>query len=771
MDGDDLHQVLVALQPQLGGVITAGGVALGLQPAQQGFGRGQGGAGLVQQLTQVQQVGEPARAVGRGQQALCHLLGLAPLLQHHAHATLAPQAAVAGVALHQVQPGGFVTGQGVDGMGFQAVPAGGQRRLQQAAAAGLQHGGQHPLQVVGIGTVEHAGLRQLDAAHAQRGQRLAHPAALGMAAHQHGDVAGSQRPAAQGDVASTGLCQQAGDLGGAGGGGALAGLQLGGRAAAGARQRPHLQWGAGLGGIHQRRLGLGAFGHRVVAQAGLQEGVVVLGEEAVQRADQRADGALVLAQGVRGQRLAARLQVGVQVGMAEAVDRLLGVAHQEQRRPVFACRRRGVDAAEHGPLQRVGVLELIDQRSREALAQRGGQAGRAVVMGIGFKALVQVGQHVVEGHHPLGALGSALLRGAVLQQPAQQAQAGQLQGPGAGGGGIQQLLGGGEERVCRRCLAFLGAQVQHGCAQQGQAVRQGGRWVVCCQHSIPVGHCGLHLRGLVVGAMQPGQAVEQQGQHGITLAGPGGAGRGPGSGQRRPARCAVIGGVDAVGPQLAGQRPGQLALQQLQPAGGAVAARQQVGGQHRVGVGAGHMAAPEVVHRLGQQGAVVGQQVLHQRHLRGQRGVGQRALAEAVDGEDGRFVEAQQRGAQAGGQVGRVGALGLQAGQQPGHEGVGAGGGGGLQPGQGVDQALAQPFTQLGGGSIGEGDHQDLLHREPPLQQQAQHQAADRPRLAGAGRCLDQPHAAQRHAEDIQCLRVGHAAVPSSRWANKGSST
>jgi hypothetical protein len=40
---------------------------------------------------------------------------------------------------------------------------------------------------------------------------------------------------------------------------------------------------------------------------------------------------------------------------------------------------------------------------------------------------VQVGQHVVEGHHPLGALGGALLLGTVVQQPAQQAQARQLQ--------------------------------------------------------------------------------------------------------------------------------------------------------------------------------------------------------------------------------------------------------------------------------------------------------------------------------------------------------
>ncbi|MEO8655110.1 MAG: hypothetical protein ABI409_13375, partial [Ramlibacter sp.] len=69
-------------------------------------------------------------------------------------------------------------------------------------------------------------------------------------------------------------------------------------------------------------------------------------------------------QRVLGLRDLPRLQVGVKVGVAEAVDRLLGVAHQEQQRlPV------SVHGVEDGELQRIGVLELVDQRGRKALPQ------------------------------------------------------------------------------------------------------------------------------------------------------------------------------------------------------------------------------------------------------------------------------------------------------------------------------------------------------------------------------------------------------------------
>ena len=57
---------------------------------------------------------------------------------------------------------------------------------------------------------------------------------------------------------------------------------------------------------------------------------------------------------------AARLEVGVDVGAAEGVDRLLGVTDEHERRVAVE------GAVEHAPLHRVGVLELVDQHDRPA---------------------------------------------------------------------------------------------------------------------------------------------------------------------------------------------------------------------------------------------------------------------------------------------------------------------------------------------------------------------------------------------------------------------
>ena len=65
------------------------------------------------------------------------------------------------------------------------------------------------------------------------------------------------------------------------------------------------------------------------------------------------------------------LHVGGDVGAAEAVDRLFGIAHEEERtrpererRPVAGvtfCRRLAAEAPENLGLERVGVLELVDE--------------------------------------------------------------------------------------------------------------------------------------------------------------------------------------------------------------------------------------------------------------------------------------------------------------------------------------------------------------------------------------------------------------------------
>ena len=58
------------------------------------------------------------------------------------------------------------------------------------------------------------------------------------------------------------------------------------------------------------------------------------------------------------------LQVGAEIGVAEAVDRLLGVADQGDHRI-----RIHEGASQDVPLVRVGVLELVHQHDGEAAAQ------------------------------------------------------------------------------------------------------------------------------------------------------------------------------------------------------------------------------------------------------------------------------------------------------------------------------------------------------------------------------------------------------------------
>ena len=65
----------------------------------------------------------------------------------------------------------------------------------------------------------------------------------------------------------------------------------------------------------------------------------------------------------------------MEVGVAEAVDRLLRIADEEHRRVAAA-----VDRLEDRELQRIGVLELVDQRRGILRAQAVGQSGMRVAL-------------------------------------------------------------------------------------------------------------------------------------------------------------------------------------------------------------------------------------------------------------------------------------------------------------------------------------------------------------------------------------------------------
>src|SRR5688500_12203308 len=94
-------------------------------------------------------------------------------------------------------------------------------------------------------------------------------------------------------------------------------------------------------------------------------------------------------------RIAARAQIRENVRAAEAVDRLLRVADKEHRKaaaPIYAL--------EDAVLNRIGVLELVDERRLVALAY--GACESLAVFAV--HCTLQIEQQVVVGLEPQGPL-------------------------------------------------------------------------------------------------------------------------------------------------------------------------------------------------------------------------------------------------------------------------------------------------------------------------------------------------------------------------------
>ena len=102
------------------------------------------------------------------------------------------------------------------------------------------------------------------------------------------------------------------------------------------------------------------------------------------------------------------LDVRVDVGAAERVDRLLRVADEHERH--LAVAERG---AHDLPLHGVGVLELVDEHDAVARAQpRGGH-----LAALADERVVQAGQQVVVGHHAGAPLAGVELVARRSRQP------------------------------------------------------------------------------------------------------------------------------------------------------------------------------------------------------------------------------------------------------------------------------------------------------------------------------------------------------------------
>ena len=81
-------------------------------------------------------------------------------------------------------------------------------------------------------------------------------------------------------------------------------------------------------------------------------------------------------------------QIGMDVGAAKTVNRLFGIADQKQR---FLMGDK--TAVENFVLQRVGILEFIDQRHLPVFGNQCGQGFGVRAFG---KGVVNIGQQIVE---------------------------------------------------------------------------------------------------------------------------------------------------------------------------------------------------------------------------------------------------------------------------------------------------------------------------------------------------------------------------------------
>ena len=247
---------------------------------------------------------------------------------------------------------------------------------------------------------EHVAAAVDDRRHPGGGQLLADEVGVGMGAHEHRDVPRADR-------------LLAGRL-------AIGGAVLEGRLG---REQPHDVGGEVAGDVsaRRRRPGIAVVGlldrrlvavndpdaERGVRRSTLEPGGLVGGrgpdlaiddvlvaeprvrEQRVEGVEQRLVAAPVDAQSGVRVRGGGGHEVGVDVGAAEGVDRLLGIGDQHQRHPFG-----GERAVEDLPLNRVGVLELVDED--HVVARTQALPRRRPVRTV--EDLVQPRQQIVVGH-------------------------------------------------------------------------------------------------------------------------------------------------------------------------------------------------------------------------------------------------------------------------------------------------------------------------------------------------------------------------------------
>ncbi len=391
VQGDDLHAARIRFQPQLLGVVVVVGIGdAPRQPVDQAMRAECARIGFLQQFGQLQIVGEAAFAIDQCEQALP--VGGAEVADQGERAAALPAFAPVQRLLLPAAVTLAVAFKCGDGDGVFADQDRGQGGAQAAVVARVEQGLQQGKQFQRLFRGEQALLAGGHRRDAHRAERLLDARGLAVAAHQHGDIAGLHRATAHRGRAVAATGQPAADRCNARGGRQLAraagapGLGLAFRRRRRFRRPPQRQCRRSDAIALQVFIdALGPSPHRVEGDAVGEEGIGVAGLR-VQRVDGRQHAgarAEVVAQRRRPFGGDCRGQIGAHIAATEAVDGLLGVADQKQRRFQSGglCERAFAEhVGKDRPLAVVGVLEFVHQRDGVLRAQ-------AFEQGVGLCAL------------------------------------------------------------------------------------------------------------------------------------------------------------------------------------------------------------------------------------------------------------------------------------------------------------------------------------------------------------------------------------------------
>ena len=385
-------------------------------------------------------------------------------------------------------------------------------------------------------------------------------------------------------------------------------------------------------------------------------------------------------------------QVGVDVGTAKGVDRLFGIADQEQagvRVIVFDA----VNALEDAVLNRVGVLEFVDQRDRELLADQRCQTLAALRLQRG----IQTQQHVVESHFCTATLlffeactdplGSVLQNSGIGRRQCVEARF-------ECGHGVQPRM--------TRGLAFPGLGHAFGCqtGEAGANVQLLKRLVF--GPGLELVEPGIEITRLHLAAIDgfAGDAFMAEREQFVCPITPR---RFQFDQHRSPLQQTLLDQLRRrlafIGVTLAGE---QAAYSRQQRCGATPIAAHPV---QRIALHRVAEQPPVIAQHLAEQIAVIGFQRLREQATTVERMLTQHALTPAVNGRDGGFVHPLRGDIEAVGTARPLLRIKLIA--QLGNQSVG-GSDFIAEESRGLSQACPNAFTQLFGSSVGKRHYEDL---------------------------------------------------------------